>query len=89
MLDDSIATAFLISRLGNDPVKATLRVPADELAIHQNLVTAAVVNSAHEKGISVSVWTVDREADMQRMLRLGVDRIITNYPDRLQALLNR
>jgi glycerophosphoryl diester phosphodiesterase len=32
------------------------------------------------------VWTVNEEADMQRMIALGVDTIITDYPDRLVAL---
>jgi glycerophosphoryl diester phosphodiesterase len=32
------------------------------------------------------VWTVDRVATQRRALRLGVDGIITNRPDRLCAL---
>lgn len=80
VLDESIATGLLISKRGKDPVKAALRVPADELAIRHDLATAAIVESAHKNGISVSVWTVDREKDFNRVIRLGVDRIITNYP---------
>jgi len=85
-LDGSIATALLISKREKDPVKTTLNIPADDLAIRHDLVTEAIVRSAHDHGISVSVWTVDRERDMQRMILLGVDRIITNYPDRLNSI---
>jgi glycerophosphoryl diester phosphodiesterase len=28
------------------------------------------------------VWTVNETADMKRMVELGVDGIITDYPDR-------
>lgn len=47
------------------------------------LVTAELVKEAHAKKVQVLPWTVDEEADLQQMLSLGVDGIITNYPDRL------
>lgn len=34
-----------------------------------------------EMGIDLHVWTVNNKNDMERMARLGVDAIITNYPD--------
>jgi len=37
-----------------------------------------LVASAHERGLEVSTWTVDRPADMRLMLRLGVDSVVTN-----------
>jgi glycerophosphoryl diester phosphodiesterase len=86
-LDPSIRTGLLISRRSKDPVRAALEAPADELAIRHDLASAALVSSAHEKGLSVSVWTVDREQDLERMIRMEVDRIITNYPDRLQRII--
>lgn len=38
------------------------------------------------RGYEVLVWTVNDEAEMQRMIGLGVDGIITDYPDRLLKL---
>jgi glycerophosphoryl diester phosphodiesterase len=38
-------------------------------------------------GLKVIPWTVNERADMERLLTLGVDGIITDYPDRLRALL--
>jgi glycerophosphoryl diester phosphodiesterase len=85
-LDASIPTALLVSRRSKNPVEDTLGVPADELAIRHGLATARIANAAHEKGLSLAVWTVDREQDMKRMIRIGADRLITNYPDRLRRL---
>ena len=43
--------------------------------------------AARRLGMPVRPWTVDEEADMRRMVALGVDAIITDWPDRLKALL--
>ena len=32
-------------------------------------------------------WTVNERADMERLIALGVDGIITDYPDRLRAVM--
>jgi glycerophosphoryl diester phosphodiesterase len=37
----------------------------------------------------VQVWTVNEEEDLSRMLELGVDGILTDYPDRLLRLMGR
>lgn len=46
-----------------------------------------LVARMHERGIGVSVWTLDRRADMQRALDRGVDAVITNRIGELVALL--
>ena len=38
------------------------------------------VEEAHNLGMVVNVWTVNKEEDIQRMLELGVDYITTNKP---------
>ena len=40
-----------------------------------------LIPDCKEMGIDLHVWTVNNENDMERMARLGVDAIITNYPD--------
>lgn len=47
----------------------------------------AFVAYAHEKDLWVNAFWADTEEDMQRMIALGVDGIITNYPRRLRELL--
>ena len=40
-------------------------------------------------GVAVYVYTVDDEAQMERLLEAGVDGLFTNHPDRMRALLER
>lgn len=42
----------------------------------------------HEKKLKVIPWTVNEPAAMRRMINLGVDGIISDYPQRLLALRN-
>jgi glycerophosphoryl diester phosphodiesterase len=43
----------------------------------------------HKKGIRIIPWTVNEQADMQHMVHLDVYGIISDYPDRLVALINK
>ena len=86
-LEASMPTVFLVARPGRNPVEASLEIPADELGILHTQATAGLVLEAHRCGLRISVWTVDRPEDMKRMIDLGVDRITTNYPDRLIRLM--
>jgi glycerophosphoryl diester phosphodiesterase len=52
----------------------------DFLSVELRRVTGAFVRAAHRRGQSVHVWTVDAPADMDRMLAVGADTLITNRP---------
>ena len=50
------------------------------------LVNKELVKAAHDRKIAVLPWTVNEETDMRAMTDLGVDGIISDYPDRLVHL---
>ena len=52
-------------------------------------VSKEFVKAAHERNLQVHVWTINEAADMQRLLEMGVDGIMTDYPDRLINLLKQ
>jgi len=57
------------------------------LGVHHRALTAPRVRAARDRGLRVGAWTENTRPGMHRALRLGVDAITTDWPDRLQALL--
>jgi glycerophosphoryl diester phosphodiesterase len=53
------------------------------------VITRRFLTSARLRKLQVHAWTVNRGDEMEWLLRLGVDGIVTDYPDRLLALLGR
>ena len=53
------------------------------------LVTEATVAAAHRFGLEMHVWTVNEEPEMERLLDLGVDGVMSDYPQRLVAVARR
>jgi glycerophosphoryl diester phosphodiesterase len=51
------------------------------------VVNRRLVEAAHTRNMRVHVWTVNDVDSMKRLLELGVDGIMTDYPDRLIELL--
>jgi glycerophosphoryl diester phosphodiesterase len=52
------------------------------------MLTDSVVTQLHNLGVAVIPWTINEEDDMISMMNMGVDGIITDYPNRLIALLD-
>jgi len=82
---------FVLSKLFLEatysPPANAAQVPEYESGLH--VLTPRFIAAAHNRNLEVHAWTINDEGDMQRLIALGVDGIITDYPDRLLALLER
>ena len=56
-------------------------------APHYKYITSDRLEEAQRLGLQVFVWTPDSRSEMQRLIKMGVDGIITNRPDILEAIL--
>lgn len=56
-------------------------IGTDALHPHQLFVTEKLVDAAHENGLQVNPWTVNKEKDMKKLLSFGVDGLITDVPN--------
>ena len=54
---------------------------------HAMDLSPALVAEAHALGLMVVPWTVNDPKDMERAIALGIDGLITDYPDRLRTVL--
>lgn len=70
-----------------DPVGDLRRTRAQALCQEHTLADRALVRVVHGAGFEIHVWTANRPADLRRMIALGVDGIITDFPARLRRLL--
>ena len=70
-----------------EPKFKALQVP--ETAMGVQVLTRSFVESARARGLQVHAWTVNDADAMRRLKDLGVDGIMTDYPDRLLTVLGR
>ncbi len=69
------------------PAMQALQVP--EYAGGTRVLTEDFIAAAHERNLEVHAWTVNEAATMKALLEMGVDGIMTDYPDRLLTLVGR
>lgn len=55
---------------------------------NRKFVRKRIIKKLHARGQEIFVWTVNQEEDMKKLVEMGVDGIITNYPDRLRRVLS-
>ena len=70
-----------------DLVGAALAAGAGVLSAHHRQLTRELADDAHERGLGVTAWTVNDPAAMAAFIDLGVDGIVTDYPDQARIVL--
>jgi glycerophosphoryl diester phosphodiesterase len=72
------------------PLVARSDAACAQVPVTQGPVTitdARLVHLAHALGLAVHVWTIDDRAEMERLLDLGVDGVMTDAPSLLKDVL--
>jgi glycerophosphoryl diester phosphodiesterase len=72
---------------GYTPRARALQIPVRVEQIE--LVSAMTVEAAHDHGLEMHVWTINEEDEMERLIRLGVDGVMSDFPARLVAVARR
>lgn len=81
-LDPSLTLALLVSNEeGLEANLAQLGFTPDVYSPHHRLVDDALMEASRAAQVDVVPWTVNDREEMMRLLHLGVDGLITDYPD--------
>jgi glycerophosphoryl diester phosphodiesterase len=72
-----------------EPVRRARELGATDLGMNHRLIDADVIAAARAAGIRVAAWTVNEEADIRRMVDLGVDMVMSDRPDLAKRLTAR
>jgi glycerophosphoryl diester phosphodiesterase len=67
------------------PAYQALQIPVR--AGNVTILTPRLLDAAHRAKLAVHVWTIDDPIEMQALLDLGVDGLMSDYPDRLQSVV--
>jgi len=82
-LDKEVETGLIYVKHKN-PVKAALELKANYLLSLYRFTHTANVQKAHEKGLKVVVWTVNKPEEVAEYVKKGVDGIASDRPDILK-----
>ena len=88
--DIPLVEAFEATRATSASIAAELErvgAYATGIAPPKRAVDTALVTAAHERGLTVHPYTVNGYREIAIMMSLGVDGIITDYPDRLDEIV--
>jgi glycerophosphoryl diester phosphodiesterase len=69
------------------PSYPVLQIPQQHSGL--NLATPRLVRNAQARGLQVHLWTINEQPNMRLLLEMGVNGLITDYPDRALQLLGR
>ncbi|MBN2334389.1 glycerophosphodiester phosphodiesterase, partial [Candidatus Bathyarchaeota archaeon] len=83
-LSDDLRLGVLASENPSKVLKFAQRVSAYSVNPYHKRMGLEFVDAAHSLGLKVYPWTVNEPHDIERVKKMGVDGVITDYPDRIR-----
>jgi len=84
-----LPVALIYNKAWNAPQDAFGQRPIPVLSSSGTFLKEDNMARAHQAGVKVFVWTVNMEEQIEHVLNLKVDGIISNYPDRVIKILQK
>jgi len=81
--DPDASLMVLFDRFPPASVARAMKYTPSHVGLRHSKATLRLVDSFHRAKLLVFVYTPNRPADIQRAISLGVDGIISNFPDRI------
>lgn len=84
--EPTLMTGLLYDGQLEKPIERALEIGARQLCVRGDLVTPAMIAEAKSHNLQVICWTVNHPAHMRLLANAGVAGIMSDYPDRLNAV---
>ncbi|MHA2500460.1 MAG: glycerophosphodiester phosphodiesterase [Candidatus Hodarchaeales archaeon] len=75
-------------RTEDEYVEALLRLNLKVAQIRRRSMNQAFINRLHEHKILINLFYADEAEEMRNFITMGIDGILTNYPDRLRKVIH-
>jgi glycerophosphoryl diester phosphodiesterase len=75
------------SKLGKTPKVETEAIQIGSEILNMRVIDQKLLRSVHAAGLPLHAWTINERTEMRRLIDLGVDGIITDFPDLLVSEL--
>lgn len=86
-VDPEAALMVLFGHLPDSPVTCAMKYRPAYVGLRHDTVTRRIVDSFHHKDLLVCVYTANSAGDIKHALSVGVDGVISNFPDRIGPLV--
>jgi glycerophosphoryl diester phosphodiesterase len=83
----ALPRGILLSAYLNDPVAVLRDAGSSTLWQEWHLVDEDLVETVHAAGCRIHAWTVNEVGDLEQLVRMGVDGLCGNYPDRIRVAI--
>jgi len=83
----ALPRGILLSAYLNDTIAALRAVGGTTLWQEWQLVDEPLVRMVHAAGCRIHAWTVNEVGDLEHLVRMGVDGLCGNYPDRIRVAI--
>ncbi|HSB46339.1 MAG TPA: glycerophosphodiester phosphodiesterase family protein [Nitrospira sp.] len=83
-VDPEASLMVLFGRLPLAPVERAMKFKPSHVGLRHDTATRHLVDAFHDKGFLIFVYTANSLGDIQRALSVGVDGVISNFPERVR-----
>ncbi|WP_059172150.1 glycerophosphodiester phosphodiesterase [Bacillus sp. FJAT-27445] len=81
-LDAEVETAILFMEVLHEPWEYAKTIGAFGLHVHTPVAYTEMARTAADLGVPVRVFTVNKEKKMKELIEMGIETIMTDYPER-------
>ncbi len=81
-----VKTGLLLSKYDEPAIHLAKEMGADYVHLKAVNLTVPLIELAHDLGLGINVWTVNGIKELEKINNIGVEGIITDFPDRLRDI---